>query len=56
MQREYWVYFTLAVDVKAGENLDEVWEEATEILRGGGGDIISHSIVEAESGNTLESS
>lgn len=57
MPREYWVYFRMVVEVNAEEgDLDDAWEQAVEILRDSGGDIIGHSIVDAKSGSVLEES
>lgn len=54
MPRKFDVYFRVIVEVEA-EDLDDAWEQAIDILRDGGGDLIGHSIVDEESGNVEES-
>jgi hypothetical protein len=39
-----WVHFKLVVEVEDAEDLDDAWDQATESLRDGGGDIIGHTI------------
>jgi len=48
-----WVHYRLVVDIDDAKDADDAWEQATDILRGGGGDIIGHSIID-ENGNAIE--
>jgi len=48
-----WVHYRLVVEVDDAEDADDAWEQATDILRGGGGDIIGHSICD-ENGTVEE--
>lgn len=48
-----WVHYRLVVEVEDAEDLDDAWEQATDILRSGGGDIIGHTITESN-GTVLE--
>jgi hypothetical protein len=47
-----YVHYKLVVEVEA-DNADDAWDQATDILRGGGGDIIGHSIID-QKGNAIE--
>lgn len=44
MPRSWSVEFRILVDVDELDNVDEIWEEAVDIFRSGGGDIIGHTI------------
>jgi len=48
-----WVHFKLVVDLDDAKDLDDAWDQAIDILRDGGGDIIGHSIID-DDGNQLE--
>ena len=48
-----YVHYRLVVEIDDAEDADDAWEQATDILRGGGGDITGHSIIDAE-GDTIE--
>lgn len=48
-----YVHFKLVVDIDECEDADDAWDQAIDILRDGGGDIIGHAIIDAE-GNAIE--
>ena len=44
MQPNWSVEFRILVDVDELDSVDEVWEQAVDVLRAGGGDITGHTI------------
>lgn len=39
-----WVHFRLVVEIEDAEDADDAWDQAVDILRDSGGDIIGHTI------------
>ena len=47
MPREMWVHFRLVVECGECEDADEAWDIAVDALRKGGGEIVGHTITDA---------